>query len=173
MEESRASGDVDIGEWNIHHYVSNLTNLTRYGDIHRMLGMYGFIQAKDDWCTDSSQFLTATVGIALILRYALKTWVCWFLPRTFIPDKVWGLEDLLVFAGYGFDIIHMTTVELRFESRSDGQNEVIDICSSQWGLGRPFQYLEPFEQSRVLRYGHISQPFGIYPDTLIDACWLR
>ncbi|BCR92303.1 uncharacterized protein ACHE_80203A [Aspergillus chevalieri] len=52
--------------------------------------------------------------LALILRYALKTGIRWFLPRAFVLDKVWGLEDLLVFAGYGFDIIHMTTVELRY-----------------------------------------------------------
>lgn len=112
--------DVDNGEGSINFYFLNLADLARNGDSRRVLGMHGFIQAKDNRETDSSQFLTAFVGIALILRYVLKAWILWFLPRTLIPNKVWGLEDLFIFAGYGFDIIHMTTVELRFESRPDG-----------------------------------------------------
>ena len=59
------------------------------------------------------QTLTAIVGVALIFRYAVKIWMRWAVPQVSAPERNWGLEDLLFLTGYAFDVIHMTTVELR------------------------------------------------------------
>lgn len=57
--------------------------------------------------------LTVIVGVALLFRYAVKAWVRWALPQVTAPERIWGVEDLLFLIAYGFDVTHMTMIQLR------------------------------------------------------------
>lgn len=62
----------------------------------------------------TEQVLTAIVGVALLFRYAIKIWVRCALPQVTAPGRVWGIEDLFFLAAYGFDVTHMTFIQLRY-----------------------------------------------------------
>lgn len=93
-----------------------MANLTRYCDIHCLLGMLSWLEAS--LCIpltfEGHQILTAIVAVALIFRYAVKIWIRWAVPHVSAPERSWGLEDFLFFTGYAVDVIHMTTAELRY-----------------------------------------------------------
>jgi hypothetical protein len=59
------------------------------------------------------QVLTGVVGLTLIFRYAVKSWVRFALPQVTAPERVWGFEDLFFLAGYALDIAHMSMIQLR------------------------------------------------------------
>ncbi|GAM37335.1 hypothetical protein TCE0_023r07175 [Talaromyces pinophilus] len=90
--------------------------------------------------------LTGFVGVVLIFRCGIKTWVRWALPQVSAPGRIWGLEDVFFFFGYTVDILHMTLIQ----------------HSYNWGLGRHFYYLTPEEKVQALRYDFASQPCGMF-----------
>ncbi|KAJ5549703.1 hypothetical protein N7535_002360 [Penicillium sp. DV-2018c] len=89
--------------------------------------------------------LTAIVGVALLFRYGIKVWVRWALPQVTVPGRIWGIEDLFFLVAWGFDIAHMTFIQL----------------SANWGLGRHFFYLSPEERFNAMKWDFISQPMAV------------
>lgn len=53
------------------------------------------------------------MGLTLLFRYAVKSWVRFALPQVTAPERVWGFEDLFFLAGYTLDIGHMTMIQMR------------------------------------------------------------
>ncbi|RAH86729.1 hypothetical protein BO86DRAFT_394528 [Aspergillus japonicus CBS 114.51] len=64
----------------------------------------------------ASWALTAIAGLALLFRFAIKSWIRRALPRVSSPDRLWEWEDLFYAAGYSFDIAHIVLVQRRFDS---------------------------------------------------------
>ncbi|OJJ43679.1 hypothetical protein ASPZODRAFT_136142 [Penicilliopsis zonata CBS 506.65] len=89
--------------------------------------------------------LTGIVGVVLLFRYSVKAWIRWALPQVTAPERVWGLEDLFFLIGYGFDLAHMSIVQI----------------SSKWGLGRHYYYLTSVEKVHAMKYDFISQPIAV------------
>ncbi|KAJ6131003.1 hypothetical protein N7523_001463 [Penicillium sp. IBT 18751x] len=94
---------------------------------------------------DACWVLTAIVGVALLFRYAVKAWVRWALPQVTAPGRVWGIEDLFFLIAYGFDLTHMTMIQM----------------SSNWGLGRHFFYLNATERFHAMKWDFMSQPIAV------------
>ncbi|KAF4167372.1 hypothetical protein CNMCM6936_005329 [Aspergillus lentulus] len=84
-------------------------------------------------------------GLALAFRYTTKTWIRWMLPRVSSPERVWGLEDILYGAAYGFDIAHMVFIQRSFEN----------------GLGRHMWFLSDAERNLALKNEFVSQPLAV------------
>ncbi|CAG7930363.1 unnamed protein product [Penicillium olsonii] len=89
--------------------------------------------------------LTSVVGVALLFRYAIKIWVRWALPQVTAPGRVWGIEDLFFLVAYGFDVTHMTFIQM----------------SANSGLGRHFYYLNPTERFQSMKWDFLSQPLAV------------
>ncbi|KAJ5691661.1 hypothetical protein N7488_012396 [Penicillium malachiteum] len=90
--------------------------------------------------------LTGVVGLALLFRYLTKTWIrFWAMPAVTAPERIWGVEDLFFLVAYGFDLAHMSLIQM----------------SAYWGLGRHFFYLSPQEKTNALKYDFLSQPFAV------------
>lgn len=89
--------------------------------------------------------LTAIVGVALLFRYAIKVWVRWALPQVTAPGRIWGTEDLFFLVAWGFDITHMTFIQM----------------SANWGLGRHFFYLTNEERLNAMKWDFLSQPLAV------------
>ncbi|CAI7635442.1 unnamed protein product [Penicillium pancosmium] len=89
--------------------------------------------------------LTGVVGVALLFRYAVKSWVRWALPQVTAPGRIWGIEDMFFLVAYGFDVTHMTFIQL----------------SANWGLGRHFFYLSEEERFHAMRWDFLSQPIAV------------
>ncbi|KAJ5587974.1 uncharacterized protein N7459_003739 [Penicillium hispanicum] len=94
---------------------------------------------------DACWTLTAIVGVALLFRYTVKAWVLWALPQVTTPQRVWGIEDFFFLIAYGFDITHITMIQM----------------SAHYGLGRHFFYLSPEERIHALKWDFISQPIAV------------
>lgn len=62
-----------------------------------------------------------------------------------MPDRIWGVEDLLFLIAYGFDLAHMSMIQM----------------SAHWGLGRHFFYLSPQEKVNAMKWDFISQPIAV------------
>ncbi|KAJ5963187.1 hypothetical protein N7481_002888 [Penicillium waksmanii] len=89
--------------------------------------------------------LTGVVGVALLFRYAVKSWVRWALPQVTAPGRIWGIEDMFFLVAYGFDVTHMTFIQL----------------SANWGLGRHFFYLSEEERFHAMKWDFLSQPIAV------------
>ncbi|KAJ5226598.1 uncharacterized protein N7469_006604 [Penicillium citrinum] len=89
--------------------------------------------------------LTGVVGVALLFRYAIKSWVRWALPQVTAPGRIWGIEDLFFLVAYGFDITHMTFIQM----------------SANWGLGRHYFYLTEEERFHAMKWDFLSQPIAV------------
>ncbi|KAF7713418.1 Uncharacterized protein PECH_001573 [Penicillium ucsense] len=89
--------------------------------------------------------LTIVVGITLLFRYAVKSWVRFALPQVSAPGRIWGYEDLFFLAGFVLDLGHMVMIQM----------------SSRWGLGRHFFYLTGEERSMAMKYDFYSQPLAV------------
>ncbi|KAJ5768784.1 hypothetical protein N7520_003343 [Penicillium odoratum] len=94
---------------------------------------------------DACWVLTAIVGVALGFRFVVKAWIGLTLPQVSRPERIWGIEDLLFLVAYGFDITHMTMIQM----------------SAHWGLGRHFFYLSAEEKFHAMKWDFTSQPIAV------------
>ncbi|RAL07123.1 uncharacterized protein BO97DRAFT_325882, partial [Aspergillus homomorphus CBS 101889] len=94
--------------------------------------------------------LTAIAGLALLFRFAIKSWIRWALPRVSSPDRLWGLEDLFYALAYSFDISHIVFVQRSYNS----------------GLGRHLWVLTDVELNATLKNEFISQPLAVLASML-------
>ncbi|KAJ5112929.1 hypothetical protein N7456_001463 [Penicillium angulare] len=89
--------------------------------------------------------LTIIVGVVLLFRYAVKSWIRWALPQVSVPERIWGIEDLFFLVAYGFDLTHMSMIQM----------------SAHWGLGRHYYYLSAQERLNAMKWDFISQPIAV------------
>ncbi|OJI98587.1 hypothetical protein ASPVEDRAFT_80228 [Aspergillus versicolor CBS 583.65] len=89
--------------------------------------------------------LTGLVSAALIFRYTVKAWAGRVLPTVSSPTRIWGAEDLLFVIGYGFDIAHMTLIQI----------------SLNYGLGRHIWFLTDEQRIGAMKYDFLSQPLAV------------
>lgn len=59
--------------------------------------------------------LVAIVATLLIFRVAVKALVVAALSPAARPTHLWGLEDLFLWMGFVFDVVHQTLIWKRFE----------------------------------------------------------
>ncbi|RAH47327.1 uncharacterized protein BO95DRAFT_323133, partial [Aspergillus brunneoviolaceus CBS 621.78] len=89
-------------------------------------------------------------GLALLFRFAIKSWIRWALPRVSSPDRLWGFEDLFYTAGYSSDLAHIVLVQRSYEA----------------GLGRHLWFLTSDELRGTLKNEFISQPLAVLASML-------
>ncbi|PYI18995.1 hypothetical protein BO99DRAFT_334100, partial [Aspergillus violaceofuscus CBS 115571] len=102
----------------------------------------------------ASWALTAIAGLALLFRFAIKSWIRRALPRVSSPDRLWEWEDLFYAAGYSFDIAHIVLPD-------SSDQPIYDA-----GLGRHLWFLTSGELHGTLKNELISQPLAVLASML-------